>query len=77
MKRLHAVDHFWKRRLLDQMARPEPSRIVEMVRAEMKQPGIERQSSQREMIFGDSMAELSRIQEPFTPRRLNDICYEG
>lgn len=40
---LHAVDHFWKRRILDQIAKPEPSRIVEMVREEVKQPRIERQ----------------------------------
>jgi hypothetical protein len=47
-----------------------------MVREEIRTPGIERQA-QREMIFGDSMAELSRIQEPFHPKRLNDVCYEG
>jgi hypothetical protein len=76
MKRLHAVPHVFKRLLLNQIAKPEPSRIVEMVREEIRTPGIERQA-QREMIFGDSMAELRRIQGPFTPRRLNDICYEG
>ena len=76
MKKLHGIEAFWKRRLLNQIAKPEPSRIVEMVREEIRTPGIERQA-QREMIFGDSMAELKRIQEPFAPRRLNDICYEG
>lgn len=40
MMKLHGVEAFWKRRVLNQIAKPEPSRIVEIVRAEMKQPGI-------------------------------------
>jgi hypothetical protein len=37
-----AVEGFWKRRLLSQIAKPEPSRIVDMVREEIRTPGIER-----------------------------------
>jgi hypothetical protein len=42
VKRLHAVPHVFKRLLLNQIAKPEPSRIVDMVREEIRTPGIER-----------------------------------
>jgi hypothetical protein len=42
MKKLHGVPYTFKRWFLNQMARTEPSRIVDQVRCEMKQPGIER-----------------------------------
>ena len=71
------ADGFIEEAWINQIARPEPSRIVDQVRDEMRTPRIERQSSQREMIFMDSLAELKRIQADYRPRRLNEICYEG
>jgi hypothetical protein len=63
MKRpLHAVDNFFKRRVMNSFAKPDECKAIAQVRRE---------------INGDNLQRLAELREPFYPRPIAEICFEG
>jgi len=73
VKRLRAVSHLFKRRVLENLIQVEECKSVNQVRRDMKR---DEDAVSRE-VHGNSLGRLAELLKPYRPNPELIICFEG